>query len=109
ALPADWNRRLYMFGNGGYAGEDLFAPSRIAERDGKLSMGFLTVQQNSGHDARMFPLGTFAHENLASLVDYSSRAVHETVNLAKNIAAQYYARPPAYSYWQACSTGGRQG
>src|SRR5262245_30454130 len=27
-LPATWNGRLYMFGNGGYAGEALDAPAR---------------------------------------------------------------------------------
>src|SRR5262245_7611613 len=27
-LPANWNGRLYMFGNGGYAGEALDAPAR---------------------------------------------------------------------------------
>src|SRR5205823_4212207 len=29
-LPSAWNRRFYMFGNGGYAGEDLNAPIRQA-------------------------------------------------------------------------------
>src|SRR5215472_437855 len=30
SLPANWNRRLYMFGNGGYAGESVEAPNRVA-------------------------------------------------------------------------------
>src|SRR5690625_4784299 len=40
-LPDEWNRRLYMFGNGGYAGEDLTAPSRVETRNRALSRGFL--------------------------------------------------------------------
>ncbi len=39
-LPDNWNRRLYMFGNGGYAGEDLAAASRIATRNAALSRVF---------------------------------------------------------------------
>src|SRR5215472_14485428 len=31
-LPATWNRRFYMYGNGGYAGEPLDSPQRGASR-----------------------------------------------------------------------------
>lgn len=108
ALPDQWNRRVYMFGNGGYAGEDLAAPSRLETRDAALSRGFLTVQQNTGHDAKTYDLGDFASD-LALLVDYGSRAVHVTVQTAKTVAATYYDRHPTFSYWDGCSTGGRQG
>src|SRR5262245_1885752 len=40
-LPASWNGRLYMFGNGGYAGESLQAPPRAARRDAALAKGFV--------------------------------------------------------------------
>jgi len=108
-LPDRWNRRLYMFGNGGWAGENLADPSRIATRDAALSRGFMTVQQNSGHDAGTYRLGDFAHNNMDLLIDYASRAVHVTVNTAKAVAAAYYERGPSFSYWAGCSTGGRQG
>ena len=42
-------------------------------------------------------------------VDYAFRAVHMTAVEAKRIAAAYYGRAAAYSYWDGCSTGGRQG
>ncbi len=109
ALPQAWNRRLYMFGNGGYAGEDLNDPARLALRDAALARGFMTVQQNTGHDARTYSLGDFADGSLSRLVDYAHRAVHETVVAAKTIAQDYYDQSPAYSYWDGCSTGGRQG
>lgn len=108
ALPDQWNRRVYMFGNGGYAGEDLAAPSRVETRNSALARGFMTVQQNTGHDATTYDLGDFAAD-LALLVDYGSRAVHVTLQTAKAVAAIYYARQPAFSYWDGCSTGGRQG
>ncbi|MBL8222643.1 MAG: hypothetical protein JNL62_25620 [Bryobacterales bacterium] len=31
SLPAHWNNRLYMFGNGGYAGESLETPKPCGE------------------------------------------------------------------------------
>jgi feruloyl esterase len=39
-LPLQWNGRLYMFGNGGSAGEAVDAPARIAIRNGALQRGF---------------------------------------------------------------------
>lgn len=107
-LPTNWNRRLYMFGNGGFTGENLDAPIRRGYSDAALLRGFLTVQTNTGHDAAREPLGSFAN-NYAKLVDYAFRAVHRTVETAKLLAAAYYDRPAAFSYWDGCSTGGRQG
>lgn len=109
ALPTAWNRRLYMRGNGGYAGERLDAPDRIELRDRAVRQGFVAVQTNTGHDAAAQPLATFAKDDLAKLTDYGFRAVHLTAQAAKAVAAAYYDRPPAYSYFDGCSTGGRQG
>src|SRR4051794_31681790 len=47
SLPAKWNRRLYMFGNGGYAGESLEAPGRVAHRNAALTSGFVVTQTNT--------------------------------------------------------------
>jgi Tannase and feruloyl esterase len=60
ALPTAWNRRLYMRGNGGYAGEPLDQPPRIAQRNAALRNGFVAAQTNTGHDAAAEPLGSFA-------------------------------------------------
>jgi feruloyl esterase len=43
ALPANWNRRIYMRGNGGFAGEALEAPPRVAQRNAALAHGFVAV------------------------------------------------------------------
>ena len=108
-LPSRWNRRLYMHGNGGYAGTPPDAPNRIGAKNKALAHGFATAYTNTGHDRTSEPLGTFAHNNLQKEIDYSFRAVHLTIQTAKQLAAQYYARPASYSYWDGCSTGGRQG
>ena len=109
ALPQSWNRRLYMRGNGGYAGERLDAPDRIALRNEAIKRGFAAAQTNTGHDASAQPLASFAENDLSRLIDYSYRAVHLTAQAAKELARAYYARPPAFSYFDGCSTGGRQG
>ena len=108
ALPTSWNRRLYMRGNGGYAGESLDAPPRVAQRNEALRNGFVAVQTNTGHDAAAEPLATFA-PNLQKTIDYAFRAVHETVQTARRMTGVFYDRPVAFSYFDGCSTGGRQG
>jgi feruloyl esterase len=42
-------------------------------------------------------------------VDFGYRAVHEMTVAAKVLVAAFYGGPPRLSYWNGCSTGGRQG
>jgi hypothetical protein len=107
-LPAVWNRRFYMNGNGGFAGESPETVPRAALRATALRHGFVTATTNTGHDATQEPLATFAERNYQKLVDYAFRAVHLTAVTAKAMAARYYDRPVAFAYWDGCSTGGRQ-
>ncbi|MBO0741774.1 MAG: tannase/feruloyl esterase family alpha/beta hydrolase [Hyphomicrobiaceae bacterium] len=107
-LPSAWNRRFYMFGNGGFAGESPATGSRPRLRATALLHGFVTASTNTGHDATSEPLATFATSD-QKRIDYAFRAVHLTAIEGKRIAAAYFDRFPAYSYWDGCSTGGRQG
>lgn len=107
-LPASWNRRFYMSGNGGFAGETPETGPRPAYRANALRQGFATATTNTGHDAAAEPIASFA-ANYQKRVDYAFRAVHLTATEAKRIAGAYYGRAPAFSYWDGCSTGGRQG
>jgi Tannase and feruloyl esterase len=59
--------------------------------------------------ATMLPPNPSPPSKGANRIDYAFRAVHLTAVEAKGIAAAYYGRFPAYSYWDGCSTGGRQG
>src|SRR5262245_31434421 len=106
-LPTEWNRRFYMFGNGGYAGESLDAPGRIGQRNAALRRGFAVAQTNTGHDAAAEPLGTFA-VNQQKLYDYAFPSLHVTAQTAKRLIRAYYGTEIAHSYFQGCSTGGRQ-
>ena len=107
-LPTKWNRRFYMHGNGGFAGEAPEFGSRPMIRANALKQGFAVAQTNTGHDATAEPLASFA-VSYQKRVDYAFRAVHMTAVEAKRIAAAYYGRAASYSYWDGCSTGGRQG
>ena len=109
SLPARWNGRFYMFGNGGHAGEALDDPTRIAQRDAALRIGFAVAQTNTGHDARKEPGATFVLSNPQKAIDYAYRAVHLTVITAKAVIEDYYGRKVNKSYWNSCSNGGRQG
>ena len=108
SLPASWNNRFYMFGNGGYAGEQLGSQGRVATRNTALKAGFAVAQTNTGHDGANEPLGTFA-VNRQKLIDYAFRAVHVTAETSKRLIREYYGAAAARSYFDGCSTGGRQG
>jgi hypothetical protein len=106
-LPATWNRRFYMYGNGGYAGESLDNPQRGGPRIAGLRSGFVVAVTDTGHDAATEPLATFA-QNRQKLLDYAFRSLHTTAETGKQIATAYYGSKPARSYFEGCSTGGRQ-
>ena len=62
-----------------------------------------TGHEGTGGDAK------FAFGHPEKLVDFAERSVHEMTVQAKAIIAAYYGAAPRYSYWNGCSTGGRQG
>lgn len=107
-LPLAWNGRLYMYGNGGLAGTPADDPGKQLARNRALRRNFATAYTDTGHDRRAEPGGTFAHNNFHKLVDYGFRAVHLTVTSAKRIAHSFFTQAPNHSYWDGCSTGGRQ-
>jgi hypothetical protein len=107
-LPDRWNRRFYMTGNGGLAGDALDLPTN-PDRASALTNGFVMARTNTGHDARKEPSGSFILSNPQKAIDYAYRAVHVTAETAKKIATDYYGKSIAFSYWNSCSNGGRQG
>lgn len=108
SLPDAWNGRLYMFGNGGFAGETLTSSGRASRRNAAVLKGFAVAQTNTGHDAHREQGAAFA-SHPQKLVDYAHRAVHVTALTAKSVARAYYGAPASRAYFDGCSTGGRQG
>lgn len=109
SLPARWNGRFYMIGNGGHAGEALDSPMRVSQITEALKVGFAVAQTNTGHYSNEEPGASFVMSNPQKAIDYAYRAVHFTAVTAKNITKDYYGEPVSYSYWNSCSNGGRQG
>src|SRR5439155_2853021 len=101
ALPDTWNERLYMGGNGGYAGS-LNIPAL-----GQTNQGYVAVTTDTGHDDDG---GTarWALNDLEAQLDYAYVGVHRTVEVAKAVTKAYYGAEPRYSYFAGCSNGGRQ-
>jgi feruloyl esterase len=107
-LPTAWNGRLYMFGNGGWAGESFEAEARIANRAHGLKAGFVTASTDTGHSAASEPGASFAL-NRQKLLDFGFRSLHVTAEAAKLMARVYYGTGPSKSYYDGCSQGGREG
>ena len=105
-LPAAWNGRYYMSGNGGPAGQQPDTQAGI--RAQALEHGFVMGATDTGHDGTKEPGYTFGLDRQKS-IDYAFRAVHLTAVTAKAIANAYYGQPVQYAYWNSCSNGGRQG
>jgi feruloyl esterase len=98
---AGWNGKLQSTGNGGWSGAIEYGAMGQA-----LSRGYATTGTNTGHDGGS---GSFALGHPEKLIDFGYRAVHLMTVEAKAVIAAYYGRGPSLSYWNACSTGGRQG
>ena len=100
-LPARWNGKFLMVGNGGWSGSISYS----AMGD-PLARGYAVASTDTGHEGAR---GTFAFGHPEKLVDFAWRAVHETTLEGKALTAAYYGTGPRLSYWDGCSSGGRQG
>src|SRR5262245_43697219 len=109
SLPAKWNGRFYMIGNGGHAGENLEDAGRVGQRNDALRLGFAFAQKNTGHDSRKEEGATFVLSNPQKAIYYAYRAVHLTATTTKDITKDYYGKAVSRAYWNSCSNGGRQG
>ena len=101
-LPAEnWNGKFQAVGNGGWAGTISYPAMATA-----LQEGYATASTDTGHKGGN---AAFAIGHPEKLVDFAHRAVHEMTVQAKALVNAYYGRAPRLSYWNGCSTGGRQG
>jgi feruloyl esterase len=105
-LPVEnWNGKLQVVGNGGWAG----VISYFAMPD-SLKEGYATASMDTGHKLTDGSgNGRFALGHPEKLIDFGYRGLHEITIKAKAIVAEFYDKGPRYSYYNGCSTGGRQG
>jgi Tannase and feruloyl esterase len=112
-LPDHWNGRWQSVGGGGYAGS-VSAPTDA------VNNGYAGAMTDTGHTGGS---GTFGCVNncvgnsasnpgqpdIPLQTDFAYRSEHLMAYLGKQLVKRYYGRPVVASYWNGCSTGGRQG
>ncbi|MCX6630702.1 MAG: tannase/feruloyl esterase family alpha/beta hydrolase, partial [Candidatus Solibacter sp.] len=101
-LPAaGWNGRFQAVGNGGWSGAIGYPALARA-----VARGYAAASTDTGHSGER---ASFAMGHPEKLIDFGWRAVHEMVVKGKAITAAFYGDGPKYSYWNGCSSGGKQG
>src|SRR5580692_8282093 len=101
-LPVEgWNGKFQMMGNGGWAG----SIQGIGQMQAALREGYAASATDTGHEGAN---GMFALDHPEKITDFAYRAVHDTAVKSKMLITAYYGKAPKYSYWNGCSTGGRQ-
>jgi feruloyl esterase len=98
-----WNGKFLMQGCGGMCG----ALNMEAAED-SLVRGYAVVNTDMGHAGAGF-IATWAYNDRQAEIDFGYRATHVVQKAAKAIVTSYYGQGPTYSYFNGCSTGGRQG
>ncbi len=100
-LPQDWNGKFLAVGNGGWAGSISFSAMAIG-----LQSGYAVASNDTGHKGSD---GSFAAGHPEKVVDFAWRAMHEMARHSKTLVERFYEQAARLSYYQGCSTGGRQG
>jgi hypothetical protein len=110
-LPLDgWNGRFQATGGGGYATGvfDIALGPAVASN-------YSAASTDGGHSVNPFDPGApwaltgNGQINWPLLTDFASRSLHDMTVLGKAVTANFYGWSAQYSYWNGCSTGGRQG
>jgi feruloyl esterase len=95
-----WNGKFQGVGNGGFAGSISYPAMADALRG-----GYATSSTDTGHST---PGAGFALGHPEKVIDFGYRSIHEMTLAAKSVVDAYYGRAARFSYFNGCSTGGRQ-
>jgi Tannase and feruloyl esterase len=113
ALPAQWNRKVVMFGGGGFDGTipDVTGnvPNGPVDKLTPLGRGYATFASDSGHQANALGSqdGRFGLNDEA-LANFGGDALKKTHDAALAIIKARYASTPDKAYFAGGSTGGRE-
>ncbi|GAA2024605.1 tannase/feruloyl esterase family alpha/beta hydrolase [Catenulispora yoronensis] len=106
-LPdAGWNGRFLAVGGAAYQAGDLGAVAT------QVKAGYAVATTDAGVSNGLdvsWALKADGSLNQTLLENFSSRSVHEMSVVAKQVIATGYRHAASYSYFNGCSTGGRQG
>ena len=100
-LPDAWNGKLYYAGGGGYDGTipELTVPA--------LSQGYVEVVSDSGHQGSGMSAAFALNDPVAAQL-FGTLSVPTVMATALKIVTATYGVPPAKSYFEGCSEGGRE-
>ncbi len=98
-----WNGKFQGTGNGIWSGEIWYSALGQA-----LARGYASANTDTGHEGPV-DSATFALDHPEQVIDFGYRAVHEMTVKAKVIIGVFYGDQPRRSYWNGCSSGGKQG
>jgi hypothetical protein len=107
-LPVAWNGRFQGVGGGGYSCTVGFSALTAAARGGYATATTDCAHTGSALDGG-FALTPDGELDRPLIRRFASTGVHGMTAVGKTLTAAFYRRPPAYSYFNGCSTGGRQG
>src|ERR1035437_4122864 len=110
AMPEKWNGDFLMQGGGG--GNGVVMPPlglNAAADTPALMRGFAVVSTDTGHKSHRGPFDFDFMKDEQAYLDFAYLANAQVATLAKQLIAQYYGKPAAFSYFSGCSTGGREG
>jgi feruloyl esterase len=99
---SSWNGKFEAVGNGGFIGQIGYGALETA-----LKRGYATAGTDTGHASGNDESWAMGHPE--KLIDWSYRAVHEMTVDSKLIIQAFYGSAAKLSYWNGCSTGGKQG
>jgi hypothetical protein len=111
----NWNGRVHVLGGGGWAGGTAISSLTVVGAANAAAVagleGAVSAQTDTGHtvNAGSFAVNPDGSINTVLWRDFSERSIHQMALVAKALANGFYGTPATYSYWEGCSTGGRQG
>jgi len=106
AIPtANWNGRFVGTGGGGFSGGSAGGVNQPA------ALGFAAGATDTGHEggSAAFALDANGRLNWQAIRDFSHVGIHEMTVTGKALTQALYGVAPSRSYFNGCSTGGRQG
>lgn len=106
AIPLEnWNGRFLGTGGGGFSGGN---PANV---NPPLAQGYAAGATDTGHEGASGSFALDANNRLQwqLMRDNAHLGIHEMTVTGKALTAALYGTAPRYSYFNGCSTGGRQG
>ncbi|WP_432840753.1 tannase/feruloyl esterase family alpha/beta hydrolase [Dactylosporangium sp. CA-092794] len=104
-----WNGRFQATGGGAFAAGAFERALAPAVRRGYAAASTDAGVPTSRSGAPIWALRRDRTIDEGLLANFAYRSVHDMSRIGERLTTRFYGRPPAYSYFTGCSTGGRQG